>query len=137
MIMYGGHGKSDDKMSSIMKGVHGMLGVWELNWVMINQGVYLINLVRIGAPTLNHETLCAWKHLVYGPKWFIRVMVNQEQILINLVRMAMPKLNYETIYEDAWYVDQWERRELIQCIGQKSKAHTRWLYEFSKIVGLA
>ena len=74
-----------------------MLGVWELNRVMINQGVYLINLVRVGAPTLNHETLCAWKHLVYGAKWLIRVMVNQGKDLINLVRMAMPKLNCETL----------------------------------------
>ena len=57
--MYGDHGKSDDKMNSIMKGVDGMLGVWELNQVMINQGVHLINLVRVGAPTLNYETLCA------------------------------------------------------------------------------
>ena len=59
--------------------------------------MHLINLVRVGAPTLIHETLCAWKHLVYGPKWLIRVMVNQGQNLINLVRMAMPKPNYETL----------------------------------------
>ena len=64
---------------------------------MIDQGVYLINLVRVGAPTLNYKTLCAWKHLVYGPKWLIRVMVNQGQDLINLVRMTMPKLNYKTL----------------------------------------
>ena len=49
--------KSDDKMSSIMKSVNGMLDVWGLNRVMINQGVYLINLVRVGAPPLNYETL--------------------------------------------------------------------------------
>jgi len=29
----------------------------EFNRVMVNQGLYLINLVRIGAPTPNHETL--------------------------------------------------------------------------------
>ena len=75
--MHSDHGKSDDKMSSTMKGINGMLGVWELNWVMINQGVRLINLVRMGVPTLNHETLCACKHLVYGPKWLIWVVVNQ------------------------------------------------------------
>ena len=80
-----------------MKGVNGILGVWGLNQVMINQGVHLITLMRVGAPTLNHETLCAWKHLVYGPKWLIWVMVNQGQDLMNLVRMAMPKLNYETL----------------------------------------
>ena len=97
MTMYGDHGKSDDTIGSTMKGVNGMLGVWELNWVMINQWVYLINLVRVGAPTLNHETLYAWKHFVYGPKWLIWVMVNQGQDLMNLVRMAMPKLNYETL----------------------------------------
>ena len=67
MVVYGDHGKCD-KMCSIRIDVNEMLGVWELNRVMINQGVYLINLVRIGAPTLNHETLCAWKHLVYGAK---------------------------------------------------------------------
>ena len=64
---------------------------------MINQEVYLINIVRLGAPTLNYETICAWKHLVYWPKWLIRVMVNQGQDLINLVRMAIPKLNYDTL----------------------------------------
>ena len=64
---------------------------------MINQGAFLINLVRVGAPTLNHETLYAWKHLVYGPKWLIRVMVNQGRNLINLVRMARPKLSYDTL----------------------------------------
>ena len=68
MVVCGDHGKSDDEMSSIMRGVNGMLRVWELNHVMINQGMYLINLVRVGAPTLNHETLYVWKHLVYGPK---------------------------------------------------------------------
>ena len=62
------HGKSDDTMSSIMKGVNGILGVRGLNRVMINQGVYLINLVKVGAPTLNHETLLCMEHLVFGQK---------------------------------------------------------------------
>ena len=113
--MHGGHGKSDDKMSSIMRSVNGMLGVWELNQVMINQGVCLINLVRVGAPTLKHKTLCVCKNLVYGPKWLIHVMVNQGPDLINLVRMAMPKLNYETLYEK---LGTWtkERENFLQCI---------------------
>ena len=46
MLVKSDRGKSDDTMSSIMKGVNGMLGVWELNWVMINQRVRLINLVE-------------------------------------------------------------------------------------------
>ena len=108
MVVCGDHGKSD-KMCSIRIDVNEMLGVWELNRVMINQEVYLINLVRVGAPILHCETLCAWHHLVYGPKWLIRVMVNQRQNLINLMRVAMPKLSYETFYEDTWCMDQGER----------------------------
>ena len=35
-----------------------MLGLrLEFNRAMVNQGLYLINLVRIGAPTPNHEAL--------------------------------------------------------------------------------
>ena len=74
-----------------------MRGVWEMNRVMINQGLYLINLVRVGAPTLNRETLLCMENLVYESEWLIWVIINQGLYLINLVRMAMPKLNYGTL----------------------------------------
>ena len=66
------------------------LGLW------LTKYMDLINLVRIGSPIPNYETLVHGQ-LVYEPNLFGLWLIKTTRALINLVRMAMPIPNYETL----------------------------------------